>query len=96
MDAAETLNRFFESTFTQESQSQIPVPPFKIDNSICNVDIPETVVLQRLSVLQVNKAPGPDGLHAYVLKACVNTLYAPLTILYQQSLSNGVLPKEWK
>ena len=54
------------------------------------------MVLQKLMELKVNKAPGPDGLHPYVLKACANSLCKPLTILYTQSISSGVLPDEWK
>ena len=46
--------------------------------------------------LKINKAPGPDGLHPYVFKACANSLCKPLTILYTQSISSGVLPDEWK
>ena len=60
------------------------------------IGITKSTVLQKLLELKVNKAPGPDGIHSYILKACANTLYVPLTILYSQSLSSGVLPDEWK
>jgi len=66
------------------------------EDSVCDIDITEAAVLQKLLELKVNKSPGPDSLHSYVLKACAHTLYAPLTILYTQSLSSGVLPDEWK
>ena len=95
-EVTETLNQFFESTFTKENLSSMPVPSFVSEDSICDIDITESIVLQKLLELKVNKAPGPDGIHSYVLKACANTLYVPLTILYSQSLSSGVLPDEWK
>ena len=95
-EVTETLNQFFESTFTKENLSSMPVPSFVSEDSICDIDITESTVLQKLLELKVNKAPGPDGIHSYVLKACANTLYVPLTILYSQSLSSGVLPDEWK
>ena len=95
-EVTETLNQFFESTFTKENLSSMPVPSFVSEDSICDIDITESTVLQKLLELKVNKAPGPDGIHSYILKACANTLYVPLTILYSQSLSSGVLPDEWK
>ncbi|XP_065884072.1 uncharacterized protein [Dysidea avara] len=95
-EVTETLNQFFESTFTKENLSSMPVPSFVSEDSICDIDITESTVLQKLLELKVNKAPGPDGIHSYVLKACANTLYVPLTILYSQSLSSDVLPDEWK
>ena len=70
----------------------MPVPSFVSEDSICDIDITESTVLQKLLELKVNKAPSPDGIHSYILKACANTLYVPLTILYSQFLSSGVLP----
>ena len=95
-ETAEALNQFFESTFTREDSSNIPVSTSVSEDSICDIDITESLVLQKLLELKVNKAPGPDGLHSYVLKACASTLSLPLTILYTRSLSGGVLPAEWK
>ena len=86
-EVAETLNLFFESTFTREDLSSMPVPSSESESSICDIDITKSIVLQKLRELNVNIAPGPDGLHSYVLKTCANTLSTPLTILYSQSLS---------
>jgi len=71
----------------------MPVPSSGSEYSICDVDITESIVLQKLRELKVNKAPGSLS---YILKACTYTLSTPLTILYSQSLSDGVLPDEWK
>lgn len=56
-DVAKTLNHFFESTFTQEYLSHIPVPTFKSDESVSSIDITKTTVFQRLYKLKVNRAP---------------------------------------
>ena len=53
---------------------QVQIPHYRDIESICDVDISETVVLQKLSTLNVNKAPSPDGLHSYALKLCADTL----------------------
>ena len=46
--------------------------------------------------LKDNKAPVPESIHSYILKACAHTLCTPLTNLFQQSLTSGALPSEWK
>ena len=53
-------------------------------------------VLQKLYSLKDNKAPGPDGIHSYILKACADTLCTPLPMLNNQSLTSGNLPSDWK
>jgi len=65
-EVANDLNRFFESTFTEEDLSDVPVPPFRFKQTICDVTISEAVVMQKLCELKVNKAPGPDGIHTCV------------------------------
>lgn len=39
---------------------------------------------------------GPDGLSAYFVKSCMNTIVKPLYLLYNQSLVLGHMPKLWK
>ena len=53
-------------------------------------------VHDKLSSLNPNKAPGPDGLHPRLLKNRANTLTRPLFLIYSQSLKNGKIPSEWK
>ena len=83
-------------SFTREDLSSIPSPSFRNDESISSIKINENSVYEKLCALKVNKAPGPDGFHSYVLKSCASSICTPLTILYQQSLSSGELPDEWK
>ena len=77
----------FNSTFTREDVTNMLVPAFRYNESISNVNISESVVLQKLLSLKDNKSPGPDGLHSYVLKSCAHTLCAPLTKLFCYSVS---------
>ena len=93
-EVAETLNLFFESTFTGEDLSSMPVPSSESENSICDI---ESIVLQKLRELNVNKAPGLDAWFTFLCleNLCEHT-FTPLTILYSQSLSDGILPDEWK
>ncbi|KAJ8713484.1 hypothetical protein PYW07_013854 [Mythimna separata] len=53
-------------------------------------------VLRALCRLDVNKANGPDGIPAIVLKACAPELSPVLTRLYRLSYRTGIVPKSWK
>ena len=45
--------------------------------------------------LNPNKTPGPDGWHPFLLKQLATHLAVPLSILFQKSLCEGILPNEW-
>lgn len=49
-----------------------------------------------LAELNVNKAPGPDGIPALVLKQCSLSLASPLAKLFSNSFREGVFPDCWK
>ena len=66
------------------------------DYYLSDVHISKDVVLCKLCNLKPYKSPGPDSLHAYVLKACAGCLVKPLCILLRQSLTNGQIPSDWK
>ena len=46
--------------------------------------------------IDVRKSCGPDNLHAVVLKSCRWELSKPLSIIFNQSLSEGHLPQDWR
>ena len=60
------------------------------------INITEEEVLKKLQKLKISKSPGPDGMHPRVLKEIRDSLVTPLTILFQNSLKLGTLPKAWK
>ena len=45
--------------------------------------------------LQKDKAFGPDYVPAYLLQVGADFLAAPLSKLFQLSLSSGTLPRDW-
>lgn len=53
-------------------------------------------VIDKLLNLNVNKTPGPDDVHPYLLKQFTDSLSNPLQYLFNQSLMEGVLPTDWK
>ena len=67
-----------------------PYPP------ITDINITTPGVYKLLSEIDPHKAPGPDTLPGYFLK-CTATEIAPiLTHMFQQSLSTGDIPSQWK
>ena len=44
----------------------------------------------------MSKAPGPDGMHARVIKECKESFSIVFTLIFKKSLQEGVLPKQWK
>jgi hypothetical protein len=49
-----------------------------------------------LKSLKTDKSPGPDRIHARMLKKCAMELTEPLCTMFRQSLSEGKPPQSWK
>ena len=49
-----------------------------------------------LEGIPANKACGPDGISARIIRECSEALVIPLTMICQLSLRRGVFPKLWK
>ena len=56
----------------------------------------EADVFSVLYNLDVNKAQGPDGIPARLLKETARQIAPSLTVLFNKSLRTGVLPRDWK
>ncbi len=95
-DKAEALSKQFSSVFTHEDVSSVP----KLDNSsipdIERLVVNQEGVLKQLNNLQPSKAPGPDQIPPWAIKAVADELAPILTDLFQCSLDSGELPSQWK
>ncbi|CAG4989213.1 unnamed protein product [Colias eurytheme] len=60
------------------------------------IRIKQKEVLNEMRNLDINKASGPDGIPAIVLKTCAPELSPILTRLFRLSLKIGMVPKAWK
>ena len=54
------------------------------------------LVLKQLTKLKETKAPGPDNLYPRVLKELSEEIAEPLQIIFNKSMSTGLIPNEWK
>ena len=95
-EKANNLNEQFQSVFTEENADRMPdlrttttptLPPLVVSNA---------EVRSLLSRLDSNKAPGPDGIRARVLRQCANSISPALCRLFQASIHTGYLPHDWR
>ena len=95
-EKAEALNNFFSTTFTDENLTNIPDETGEIlENFPDSFEITAESVQKQLEKLNQNKSPGPDGWHPVLLKSIADRISLPLSILFQKSLNEGILPSQW-
>jgi hypothetical protein len=93
---ADILNKQFQSAFTKEDTLSMPSKGQSCFVSMDDIDINEKGILKLLRDLKPNKATGPDSIPARLLKTGAEELSPVLTKLFQLSLDQGHVPKEWK
>ena len=93
-EMAEMFVEEFSSVFISV-EPRSPAPHQTFDGVLDTVPLSLTDVAKRLSLLDVNTSVGPDGIHPLLLRSCPS-LAAPLYMIFCKSLSNGVLPTDWK
>ena len=74
-------------------RNQLRAATRKAQNRI-TIDIEE--VKKRLQKLNVNKSPGPNGLHPRILREASEQIAAPLAAIYTASINSGTIPDDWK
>ena len=68
LDKANICNRQFQSAFTRETNDEIPSKGTSPFTAMGEITVDPKGVTKLLNNLNINKAPGPDGLSARVLK----------------------------
>ena len=93
---ANVLNNQFTSVFTNERTSYIPKPQGTPYPTIQSIQIHRDGVIQLMQQLDYSKAYGLDKIPGHLLKETAVELSSPLTLIFQASLKQGQLPKDWK
>ena len=97
IDKADALNKFFSSVFNQNTDYEITEDlQIEVLNSMEPLSINQDDVLKRLQKLNVNKSAGNDKLHPRILKELAHKISYPLSVIFNQSLTHGVLPEDWR
>ena len=97
-EAAEALSQQYYNTFTKEDTTNIPdieAKPLQT-NKLKTYNINKERVLKVIENLKPNKSPGIDGIHPRVLKELSDVIAYPITLIYQKSVEESQLPRQWK
>ena len=86
----------FVSGLEQSPAADNDEPPPCIDPRLSDLTLKISEVQDVLRNLDPNKATGPDGIPARILKATADVIAPSLTKLYNKSSRLGILPDEWK
>ncbi len=97
INKATLFNTFFRSVFKSSNipfpnPDSLPDPKLKMDN----IEITDLDVYSVLNSLDPNKATGPDGIPARLLKTCALALYQPIHHIFTQCLEQSYTPTEWR
>ena len=96
------LNEYFSTVFTDEELNRMPIPKEREkeregnDVSIDWIEVTEEKVELAIRNLKANKAAGVDELESSYVKGSMEGLVRPLRILFEKSLTDGKIPREWK
>ena len=93
------LNDYFSSVFTKNDINNDDVYVTNVaDNNFTfgNFVITEEEVVKTIGEFKMHKSPGVDGITStYALKT-KSILAKPLTLLFNSSLKDNVIPNDWK
>ena len=96
-EKAEVLNQHFSSVFTREDTSNIPdFNPHPCNSILDKINITEDQVKKKLSKLRTDKSCGPDEVHPFLLNKLADKFAEPLSIIFNNSIKTGQVPKIWK
>lgn len=95
-EKANILLNQFSSVFTRESNGQIPILERRTDSVLSDLIITDEMVRKELRNINVNKSCGPDELHPRLITELADLIAIPVTVLFNATLQDGILPKDWK
>ena len=86
----------FNSVFTREDTSSLPVPETKFNGSegerLGQLVLTPDVVASKINSMKENKSPGVDGISPKILKETVEQISSPLVHVFSMSLQEGIVP----
>ena len=96
IEKAEKMNEYFKSVFTVEDLKDFPLINPSTYATMPDIYISVSGVHKLLSYLNPFKATGPNAMISMLLKETANEIAPMLTCLFNQSLTTGEIPQDWK
>jgi hypothetical protein len=84
------------SVFEKEDLQNMPTKPRETNSNLSSVEITLNLVLEKLKELKIDAAPGPDGISTKILKELRYEIAELLGNLFEKSLNQSTVPKDWK
>lgn len=95
-DVARKLNSTFCSAFTKEPDTELPNFPFYDHPIMPGITFEANGILKLIESLKLTSSSGVDGINSKILKNTKHISSIILSLIFQQSLSSGVVPQDWK
>jgi hypothetical protein len=96
-EISQILNAYFKSVFVEENgDDELPDFAARTSERVSSASLSIVDISKRLEQLDPHKAPGADGIHPQVLKACHETIAVPLALIFYKSLQEGEIPDKWR
>lgn len=95
-EQANILNGYFASVFTREKDFTETTCPTTVQSTLQTVYSSPEGVFNKIWSTKARSAPGPDGISPRVLREAAHSVAYPLSIIYNLSLSSGVIPEDWR
>ena len=98
LEQAEILSEYFAEVLEEEPEGEIPsLPPRPLKTGpLTDLKITIDAVEKKLSKIDITKSSGPDNLHSRLLKEAKGPIAKALTVIYNNSISTGEIPQEWR
>ena len=97
---AENLNEYFNSVFTREDISTLPVLETKFEgresNYLGQLIVTPKMVAMKIRDMTYTKSPGVDGIPHKLLLEIVEQISIPIATVFNLSLEEGMVPLQWK
>ena len=88
---ADTLNKHYHQVFTKEDDKDTQtLEPRDVKDTLT------TIVIQKLKALKISSSAGPDNIHSRILKETQLEITGLLQHMFQLSINEGTLPRDWK
>ena len=92
---ARCLNNYFSSVFTIEKPDILQLRNSDYQD-MSDIEVTQPGVLKLLAYLDPKKLTGPDQLSPRMLKEVSSEVTPVLTYIFNQSLSTGIVPVDWR
>ena len=94
-DKADIMQDQFASVFTKPNDNLPEFNP-RTNSILGNILITREMVRKKILALDVSKSVGPDEISPRLLREIADHVSNPLTLLFNKSLQEHYVPKDWR